>query len=48
MEKMEIGPHFQFMAFWPKKSNFEVVKIFLGQKIFLGYLILGFLTLKST
>ena len=48
MEKTEIGPYFQFMASWPKKSNFEGVKIFLGPKIFLGYPILGFLTLKST
>ena len=48
MEKTEIRPLFQFMASWPKKSNFEGVKIFLGPKIFLGYPILGFLTLKST
>ena len=47
MEKTEIGPYFQFMASWPKKSNFEGVKIFLGPKIFLGYPILEFLTLKT-
>ena len=48
MEKTEIRPLFQFMASWPKKSNFEGVKTFLGPKKFRGYPILGFLTLKST
>ena len=28
MEKTEIGPQFQFMASWPKKSNFERIKMF--------------------
>ena len=48
MEKTEIRPLFQLMASWPKKSNFERVKTFLGPKKFRGYPILGFLTLKST
>ena len=46
--KTKIGPQFQFTGSWPKKSKFEGVKIFLGTKIFFGYPILGFLTLKST
>ena len=34
------------MAFWPKKSNFEGITIFLGAKTFLGYPIFGFLTFE--
>ena len=46
--KTKIGPQFQFTGSWPKKSNFEGVKIFLGPKICLMYSILVFLTLEST
>ena len=46
--KTKIGPQFWFTGSWPKKSNFEGIKILFGLKIFLGYPILKLLTPKST
>ena len=36
MEKTEIRPLFQFMASWPKKSNFEWGQNILGPQNILG------------